>query len=97
MNPNGLGASRIDRIYIRDDWLPMVVSVHTDVPPISTDHRMVTTYLKQNQVERGPGRWRLDPELLKQTKALKIILAGKPGLDWGEWKVAVVEQLQRMS
>jgi hypothetical protein len=61
------GISRIDKIYIRSDWLRKAKGWDIRPSGLQTDHHAVTTLpCLPRQVHRGPGRWRqLNPALLK--------------------------------
>lgn len=102
------GQSRIDRIYIRRDWLTEAHRWKMIQPPdqLNLDHRAVTVQLKATIVQqRGPGRPRLRPTLLKnpryirqsqqalRTRSEPQALVGDPDL-WEEYKTTILQSLQ---
>jgi hypothetical protein len=94
------GISRIDRIYIRLDWLRE--TKRWDIRPsgLQTDHHAVTTLLcLPRQVHRGPGRWRLNLVMLKLNGAMRSCadaLRALPGEDvlteWMAYKEALKKE-----
>ena len=82
-NPAG-GKSRGDRIYMSHRLERVTTGVDTRAPPAWTDHWAVAAELCVPGEKRGPGRWRLNPRLLRQP-AVKAFLAGGPkvGVPWG--------------
>jgi exonuclease III len=83
------GISRIDRIYIRSDWLREAKGWAIRPSGLQTDHHAATTLLcLPKQVHRGPGRWRLNLALLKLSGvmrscvgALQLALGRAHGMD----------------
>jgi len=68
-------SSRLDYIFIRPDWIAIVRSIQTH-PWEGSDHSAVRLVLGfQANVKRGPGRWRLNPDLLKSREVVKDIKA----------------------
>lgn len=67
------GAARIDRIYIREDWLNRTEDwEHCMVAPLETDHQAVTVSISDSGPPRGTGRWRLNPASLKSSRIRRI-------------------------
>jgi exonuclease III len=73
-NPANKNAqSRIDRVYIREDWFRRTKDWKIEVAGTSTDHKPCSFLLVSDdeKIERGPGRWRLNPLLLLKTENLE--------------------------
>lgn len=71
--------------YMPISWREKVTQIDCWAAPIKTDHRAVVLGLQlKSDVRRSPGRWRLDPTLLKHpsVKPLKDIESA----GWIEWK-----------
>ena len=65
--PNPFIARRLDYCFISQDLLNSCVSVeHMCIP--SSDHKAVIMELNDNDFKRGPGYWRFNNSLLKQTE-----------------------------
>lgn len=100
----GRFASRIDRIYIRDDWFLNTANwSHRRAGEIKSDHSAVlfTLDLSETVLPRGPGRWRLPTYLLKRSDIVNICLDGlkllpleDPVAEWFSYKATIKEQLQ---
>ena len=73
-NHSGKGESRVDRMYVREDWIQNT-SDWTIEPSAVTDldHKAVTFIWNKPQKNRprGPGRWRLKPAMLKRKSITK--------------------------
>jgi len=97
------GVSRLDRIYLRSDWYHY--SKGWDLKPTSldTDHLAAVMCLTDKpEVQRGPGRWRLNPELLRSkmviescVNAFKVSLVN--GRTWLHIKQEIGKWLQEYS
>ncbi|KIJ06480.1 hypothetical protein PAXINDRAFT_31816, partial [Paxillus involutus ATCC 200175] len=67
----GGSQSRIDRIYVRDDWLPFSKEWEIDPPGIHTDHQLVSVRLSTPRMPFiGKGRWTL-PIFILQDNTVK--------------------------
>lgn len=67
------GVSRLDKIYLREDW--MLLASKWDIVDLGlqTDHKAVLMVLKEDDApDREPGRWRLNPQTLKLPEAMPI-------------------------
>ena len=99
---DGVGISRIDRVYVREDW--MRGTDEWDIRPsgLQTAHHAATVEIAApTNVRRGPGRWRLNQEMLKTSKVHSICydaLEALPGEDyfseWAAYKTALREKLK---
>ncbi|KAI9061397.1 DNase I-like protein, partial [Trametes sanguinea] len=65
LHSNGTSQSRLDRIYVAKDLLNAAAEWDHVVPPLSTDHSLVTISLANYQAPYvGRGRWRMPDSLL---------------------------------
>jgi exonuclease III len=63
---SNIGSTRIDRIYIRQDWMRWSSGWDILTPSLKTDHLAPVLELNlPSEIQRGPGRWRLNPTLLE--------------------------------
>ena len=99
----GKPISRLDRIYVRSDWMRDTEGWDIQATGLRTDHHAVCMRLRlPSNVERGPGRWRLDPNLLKTrrirdmcTDALHDLPGRDPISEWATFKICARDALQR--
>lgn len=87
------GSSRIDRIYVGDHLLGETKDWDMKLSPLDTDHSSVEFTLVTGGVQRGPGRWRLNPLILKNrtilkatTTALEMVTDLNPLTGWIAYK-----------
>lgn len=65
-----VGESRIDRIYVRQDWY-MRSRDWRVIPVTHTDHKMVTASVAIKDNEHGKGRWRAPARLIESKPVLE--------------------------
>ena len=92
--------SRLDRIYIREDWIQQSQGWKISPSGLPTDHYTVTACIPLTEIERGPGRWRLNPLMLRRgwvrnwcLDYLKDMPTTNPGQEWVKFKAAVKDHL----
>ena len=99
-----VGKSRIDRIYVREDWFARTSGWTIEPSGLSTDHHATIMRFgkAESSTDRGPGRWRLQPLLMKIGKVRGVCneaLEALPGIDpiaeWHEYKLQVAETLKQ--
>ena len=78
-NYNGeLARTRIDRFYVREDWMPYTENWTIGSENGYTDHREIEMSLTKATVKRGKGRWRAPLALLEdrniRNKLLEVFL-----------------------
>ena len=101
---DGIPTSRIDRIYLRGDWMDMSEGWSIEASGISTDHKaVVATLCFEKTLNRGPGRWRMSPLLLKRAKvreaarqALEALPWSDPMTEWSVYKASISEALKSL-
>ena len=101
---DAIPTSRIDRIYVRDDWMEDSEGWGIAASGTSTDHKAITvTLCFARTSDRGPGRWRMSPLLLKRTRVREIAqqaLEALPWIDplaeWSTYKACISETMKTL-
>ena len=99
------GVSRINRIYVRSERLAECTEWKISSHSLPTDHKAVSMVLEiTTPSTRGPGRWRLNPILLKLRevretcrKALTTLSGQDPLQEWVQYKQEIGTFLREVS
>ena len=93
--------SRIDRLYVREDWMKDTEGWGIEASGLPTDHKALTMTIKFSEVsDRGPGRWRLNPLLLSRktireacSSAINDLTGCDPLEEWRIYKETIALKL----
>ena len=99
------GSSRLDRIYVREDWLPLTKNWDIKITGLRTDHLAVTVQSDiGSRSSRGPGRWRMNPLQIKSKaimdscmEALAALPSVDPMVEWLTYKASIGKTLSEKS
>lgn len=97
-----IGPSRIDRVYLRSELMEESSDWGIVASGLHTDHHALRVSLGTTPTgNRDPGRWRMDPLLLKLqavqdeiTNALVSLPGDSPLNEWMTFKAVVKDRLQ---